>query len=76
MTDIQDLKREALTSLSTQDFLAFGLHHIAYIKPLAEDGKESYALHAADGALLAVQDDLNAAAAMAYDSNLKMAILH
>lgn len=41
--------KKALKNLSTQDFLNFGLHHIAYIRLVETDGIKHYSIHSADG---------------------------
>lgn len=42
--------------LSARDFLSFGVHDIAYIRPVSmAAGMQGWALHAADGSLLSVQ---------------------
>ena len=53
--------RQILRNLSNQDFLAFGVNQIAYIKPVQVMGKDVYTLHGADGAPLAVIDNFDAA---------------
>lgn len=53
--------RQILRNLSNQDFLAFGLNQIAYIKPVNVMGRDVYTLHGADGSPLAVIDNFDAA---------------
>ena len=53
--------RKILRNLSNQDFLAFGLNQIAYIRPENVMGRTVYTLHGADGASLAVIDNFDAA---------------
>lgn len=53
--------RQILRNLSNQDFLAFGLNQIAYIKPVHVMGRDAYTLHGADGSALAVIDSFEAA---------------
>lgn len=45
---------QALQVLSPKDFLAFGMDHVAYIKPVQQDGATMFAVHAADGTPLTV----------------------
>ena len=40
--------------LSSQDFAAFGVDLMAYVKPVSVDGSPGYAIHAADGTPLTV----------------------
>lgn len=53
--------RRILRNLSNQDFLAFGVNQIAYIKPAQVMGRDVYTLHGADGSPLAVIDNFDAA---------------
>ncbi|MBI1301639.1 MAG: DUF1150 domain-containing protein [Alphaproteobacteria bacterium] len=41
--------KKALKNLSSQDFLNFGLNHVAYIKVVDNDGLKHYSIHSADG---------------------------
>lgn len=43
--------------LSSEAFMALGIQHIAYIRPLAAKGRLMWAVHAADGSPLLVLDD-------------------
>ena len=40
--------------LSSQDFAAFGVDLVAYVKPVSVDGAPGFAIHAADGTQLSV----------------------
>ena len=53
--------RKVLRNLSNQDFLAFGVNQIAYIKPIHVMGRDAFTLHGADGSPLAVIDSFEAA---------------
>ena len=53
--------RQILRNLSNQDFLAFGVNQIAYIKPSKVMGRPVYTLHGADGSALAVIDNFDTA---------------
>src|SRR5690242_19885147 len=44
-------------SLSERAFKALGIEDIAYVKPIGEGGRSTYAIHAADGSQLAVVED-------------------
>ncbi len=63
--------RHILRNLSNQDFLAFGVNQIAYIKPMNVMGKPVYTLHAADGSALAVIDDYNAAVMVVRQNDME-----
>lgn len=43
-----------LRQLSPKDFAAFGVDHVAYVKPVTVDGSAAFAIHAADGTPLTV----------------------
>ncbi|MBB6253510.1 DUF1150 family protein [Nitrospirillum iridis] len=54
-TDVTEaLSADALRHLSSQDFAAFGVNVLAYVKPVVTQGILGYAIHAADGTPLAV----------------------
>lgn len=61
---------EMLKGLSVQDFLAFGVHDIAYIKQIEVDDEIAYAVHAADGTPLSVIKELQEAEFLIQDKDL------
>lgn len=67
---------DILKALSTKDFLNFGLHDVAYIRLVDVDGKQSYAIHAADGTSLSVLESRNAALAMINHNDLEAVSTH
>lgn len=60
-TNMMEEGRQILRNLSNQDFLAFGVNQIAYIKPVKVLDRKAFALYGADGAALAVIDSLEGA---------------
>ena len=40
---------QSQTQLSTQDLMALGMNHMAYLKPVEVEGEPFFAAHAADG---------------------------
>lgn len=68
--------RSALRNLSHQDFLNFGVHQIAYIKPIRMEEGQAYAIHAADGTALSVMDSLDGAILLAKHNNLYPVTIH
>lgn len=62
---------DQLRKISAHDFLTFGLHQVAYIRPVHVEGQPAWSLHAADGTALTVQDNQNLAAVMARQNNLE-----
>ena len=63
--------RAILRNLSNQDFLTFGVNQIAYIKPVNVMGREAYTLYAADGAPLAVIDNIESAIMAARQNDME-----
>ena len=63
-------------SLSERAFKALGIEDIAYVKPIGEGGRSTYAIHAADGSQLAVVEDRLVAFAMIRRNDLEPASLH
>jgi hypothetical protein len=45
---------EGIRRLSPQELGLLGVNDVAYIKRIVEDGKEGFAVHAADGTRIAV----------------------
>ena len=62
---------DALRNLSAQDFLTFGIHQVAYIRPIKVEGQSAWSLHAADGTALTVQNNEHLAAVMARQNDLE-----
>jgi hypothetical protein len=66
-----------LRNLSQQDFLGFGLDHIGYIRPYEDEKhKGGYALYAANGALLSVQETLDVIIMLAHHNDLHPVTVH
>ena len=63
--------RQILRNLSNQDFLAFGVNQIAYIKPVNVMGREAYTLHGADGSALAVIESMEGAVMTARQHDME-----
>jgi|AntRauTorckE6833_2_1112554.scaffolds.fasta_scaffold72372_2 hypothetical protein len=62
--------------LTSQDFLAFGLEQIAYIKQKNMNDEIIYNLHAADGTLLSTFESEEQAASGAMYNSLAAVIVH
>lgn len=60
-----------LRQLSAQDFLTFGIHQVAYIRPVFQQSHVVWSLHAADGTALAVQNSPHLAAVLARQNDLE-----
>ena len=71
MNAIQRIRR-----MSRQELALFGVQDIAYVKPVLIDGTAGYAVHAADGTVIAVLDDRDTAFAMLRQNDLEPMSLH
>ena len=63
-------------SLTSRGFASLGLEHVAYVKPIVENARPTYAIHAADGTCLTVVADRLVAIAMIRQHDLEPASLH
>lgn len=71
MTEKCDMTAHTLRHLSQQDFLAFGVQQIAYIRPVQMNGMAAFAIHAADGTPLAFHEDADMARALTRQNDLE-----
>ena len=62
--------------MSSQAFLALGSMHVAYVKTVTLEGGIAYAIHAADGAQLAVFDNRDLAMVAARQHDLEPVSVH
>ncbi len=69
MKEMKSIFGEA--ALSPHDFAALGLDHLAFVKPIIVDGRQAFAIHAADGSELAVFDDRDHAFVAARHNDLE-----
>ncbi len=67
--------KKVLKALSSQDFKNFGLHQIAYVKPIQNKTKQGFAIYSADGEKISVTDTLEKAAVIARQKNLEPMIV-
>ncbi|CAO3416753.1 DUF1150 family protein [Azospirillum doebereinerae] len=65
-----------LRQLSTQDFAAFGVDHVAYIRPVEVEGVTAYSIHAADGTPLSVLPEREVAFAAVVQNDLEPLSVH
>ncbi|NBC31408.1 MAG: DUF1150 family protein [Alphaproteobacteria bacterium] len=56
-------RTEPYEPMSAQDFAAFGLHEVAYVKRVEDEDETGYAIHAADGTRLSLMEDRDVAMA-------------
>lgn len=71
-SDIQNL----LKGLSSNDFLTFGVHEIAYVRSVTLKGSQVFAVHAADGTPLSIMDTLNEALLAVKQNDLEPVVVH
>ncbi len=74
-TETRDLIKH-LKQLSVKDFEKFGLHQIAYIKPITHNGAKTYAIHGADGENIKNVKSLDLAIVTAKQNDLDPVTLH
>ena len=68
--------RGGQSPMSSQAFLALGSMHMAYVKTVAVEGGIAYAIHAADGAQLALFDNRDLAMVAARQHDLEPVSVH
>ncbi|MFP6744299.1 MAG: DUF1150 family protein [Alphaproteobacteria bacterium] len=68
--------RGGQSPMSSQALLALGSMHVAYVKTVAVEGGIAYAIHAADGAQLAVFDNRDLAMVAARQHDLEPVSVH
>jgi len=80
MTNNQEAPRPSastiLKNMSPHDFLALGVEQLAYLKPVMIDGTAAWALHAADGRPLLVQQSADDVLTAAYNNELRTVRVH
>lgn len=67
---------DLLRNISAQDFLTFGMHQIAYVRPVHLEGQLVWSLHAADGTALTIQNSSHLAAVIARQNDLEPVTIH
>jgi len=68
--------RARLSTMSAQDFAAFGSQHLAYLKQVVIDGQPAFAVHAAHGQQLAVVAQREVADALVRQNDLEPLSVH
>jgi hypothetical protein len=63
-------------NISTQDLAALGMQDIAYVKPVLHQGEPAFAVHAADGTLVAMTATRIAAELLVRNSELEPVSVH
>lgn len=62
-------------NLSPKDFLQLGMDRVVYIKPVDVEGVQAYAIQAADGTTLGVEDSFDHAVGAVQNSDLDTVLL-
>ena len=75
-TDVLNLENSNLKTISSQDFLEFGIEHVAYVRSIDVESGTAYAIHAANGTPLSVMDTLDEALTMIHHNDLDTVALH
>ncbi len=65
-----------LRQLSPQDFAAFGVDHVAYVRPVTVDGAPAFSVHAADGTPLTVLPEREVAFATVRQNDMEPLSVH
>lgn len=61
--------------LSSQDLLQLGMDRVVYIKPVTLEGVQAYAIQAADGTTLGVEESFDHAVGSVQNSDLDTVLL-
>ena len=76
MNDKSQSAENFLRRLSTRDFKTMGMNQMAYIREVKVDGQLSFAVHAADGTQLAVNDSAELAMASVLNNDMYPVTVH
>lgn len=71
MHELQDIR-----GMTDQDLAVLGLNDVAYVKNILVDGKTVYAVHAADGAQIAVMAEREVAFAAVRQGDMEPVSVH
>lgn len=71
-----DLAETVLKSISSQDFLEFGVQHVAYVRPVMIQGERIFAIHAADGTPLSVSESFESAIMAVRENDMEPVTVH
>ncbi len=65
-----------LRSISPKEFALWGIQDVAYIRPTTIDGRQAFAVHAADGTPVAVMKSLELAQVAVRQNDLEPLSVH
>jgi len=66
----------SVRALTPEQFSHLGAGHIAYVRPIRQDGEAAFAIHGADGAQIAVAPDAEVAYAAIRQHEMEPLSLH
>jgi len=67
---------EGIRNISSRELAVFGMQDLAYVKPVVVNGVTAFAVHAADGAQVAVLPDREIALATIRQHDLEPLSVH
>ncbi len=70
------MQTKLIDGFSQDDWAAFAVDDLAYVKPIVEDGVFAFAIHAADGTQLAILGNLDVAFAAVRQHGLEPVSVH
>ncbi len=76
MNDKPQTVIDFLRLLSPRDFKAMGIDQMAYIKQVKVGGQDAYAVHAADGTTLTINDTREMALGSLFHNELRAVSIH
>jgi hypothetical protein len=65
-----------IRNISASDFATLGIQAFAYVKPAIHEGEPAFAVHAADGTLVAMTATRIAAEVLIRNNDLELASIH
>jgi hypothetical protein len=71
MTETTDFR-----NISAQDLAVLGMQNVAYLKPVIHQGEPAFAIHAADGTLVAMTASRVAAELLVRNNELEPVSVH
>ena len=71
MTESRDLR-----TVGPNELANLGLPNLVYIKPVTKDGRNLYAVHAANGQPIGLSDSFESAVAAAFERDLEPVSIH
>ena len=70
------MQTATMIAITPQDLMVLGLNHVAYIRPVVENGQHLFAVHAADGTRLGLLPTRDMAVGALLQHELEPVALH